>query len=292
MSRFGKFNDFCRDSTLPICNLFDPSDVEKSCTLVGLDVGDNQLRNLGVIILAALAVFASMFLLWKSEKKQAAVGRREMQILLVGYIVVSIAEIFSIGGFLTNRNIVVGFSAVHIGAITATFWVLLLNAIVGYQILDDGTLLSIGLVAGSGFVVFLGTGYISLDTALGWTDQFVTDGPELKNIALYVLYLIFPLVAAAIYFILEFYLVWFMLGEKRPIVLLGGAALLFAIGQIFDFVVSVHLCNATDGKIDGSLFQTLFTLLSVVCLWYFWSSITEDVWMDEPLDRMTENAYP
>jgi len=32
------------------------------------------------------------------------------------------------------------------------------------------------------------------------------------------------------------------------------------------------------GKIDGSLFQTLFTLLAVIMVWIFWSSITEDDW--------------
>ena len=70
------------------------------------------------------------------------------------------------------------------------------------------------------------------------------------------------------------------------IVLLGGATLLFVIAQIFNFVASVHICHATDQKIDGYLFSTLFTLLSVITLWFFWSSITEDVWVDEP---MTEN---
>ena len=59
---------------------------------------------------------------------------------------------------------------------------------------------------------------------------------------------------------------------------LGGAALLFAIGQVFNYVISTHICQATNGKIDGSLFETLFTLLAVVALWVFWSSITEDEW--------------
>lgn len=56
------------------------------------------------------------------------------------------------------------------------------------------------------------------------------------------------------------------------------AALLFAIGQIFNYVISVHLCSATNGKINGALFETFFTLLSVVMIWVFWSSITEDDW--------------
>lgn len=62
------------------------------------------------------------------------------------------------------------------------------------------------------------------------------------------------------------------------IVYLFAAALLFAIGQIFQYVISVYICNGTNGKINGALFETLFTLLSVIMLWVFWSSITEDDW--------------
>jgi hypothetical protein len=59
---------------------------------------------------------------------------------------------------------------------------------------------------------------------------------------------------------------------------LVGAALLFAIGQIFQYVASVHICNGTNGAINGGLFSTLFTLLAVATTWVFWSSITEDDW--------------
>lgn len=62
------------------------------------------------------------------------------------------------------------------------------------------------------------------------------------------------------------------------IVFLILAVLFFAIGQVFDFVISVHICTGVHGKIDGSLFQTFFTLLAVVMVWTFWSSITEDDW--------------
>lgn len=63
-------------------------------------------------------------------------------------------------------------------------------------------------------------------------------------------------------------------------ILLTIAAILFAVAQIFVFVASVHICKGTDGKIDGSMFGTLFTLLAVVTVWFFWSSITEDEWPD------------
>lgn len=72
------------------------------------------------------------------------------------------------------------------------------------------------------------------------------------------------------------------------IVYLTAAGLLFAIGQIFEYVISVHLCQASNSKINGALFETLFTLLAVGTVWSFWSSITEDDW---PMPITTGGAY-
>lgn len=190
-----------------------------------------------------------------------------------------------------------GFSAVHVAAITATCWILLLNALVGFQLLDDGTPASIGLVSASAVVLFIGTGYIALDTAFDWTGHFQSSHfGENRNIGLYVLYQLFPLICLVLFYVLEAVLVLRVLGEFRPMgmsfrpclnerlliqavtVYLSGAGLLFAIGQIFQYVISVHLCEASGSKINGALFETLFTLLSVVTVWAFWSSITEDDW--------------
>lgn len=164
----------------------------------------------------------------------------------------------------------------------------MLNAFVGFQILDDGTPVSLGLVVGSAAVLFIGTGYIALDTGYGWTGYFNSSlqDPN-RNIGLYVLYQLAPLVFLFVFFVLESILVLRVLGERKPMVFLGAAALLFALGQIFNYVISIYICNGTSGKIDGALFETLFTLLSVGMIWYFWSSITEDDW---PV--AAANTYP
>lgn len=164
----------------------------------------------------------------------------------------------------------------------------MLNAAVGYQMLDDGTPVSLGLLLGSAAVLFIGTGYIALDTGYHWTHHF--DGSytdQHRNIGLYVLYQLVPLIFLTIYFILETVLVLRVLGERKPMMYLAAAALLFIIGQIFNYVISTHICNGTSGKIDGALFETLFTLLSVVMIWVFWSSITEDDW-----PMQTPTTYP
>jgi hypothetical protein len=182
------------------------------------------------------------------------------------------------------------FTGIHIGMIVATTWMLLLNALVGYQILDDGTPVSLGLMLISSAILLGGTLYITLDTGFSWTkywDSAKDPSTSNRHIALYVLYQLVPLLFVVAFFVLEAILVLRVLGETTPMMYLSAAAILFALAQIFNYVVSPYICNGTMNKIDGSLFQTLFTLLSVIMVWVFWSSITEDDWpMPAP------NPYP
>ncbi|KAF3483527.1 uncharacterized protein GIQ15_02851 [Arthroderma uncinatum] len=284
-TQFGKFHNFCRDSTLPVCNLFvrnnqPPNKKFDGCALTGINLNDDRnVGNLGSILLCFIAIFSSLFLIWRSERKRAAVGRREMQLFLVGFIIISICEIFSVGAFPLSDSVRKGFSAAHLGAIAATAWLLFLNAVVGFQLIDDGTAISIGLLVTSALVLFIGTGYIALDTAFNWTGRFQAShrAPN-QNIGLYILYLLFPLICIVGFFLFETFLVVKVLKEKRPMLYLTIAGLLFAISQVFQFVISPHLCNATSGKINGAFFETLFNLGSVMMVWVFWSSITEDDW--------------
>ncbi|KAK7746865.1 hypothetical protein SLS53_002053 [Cytospora paraplurivora] len=260
-TQFGNFGNFCRDSTLPVWS----------------------------ILLCGIAIATALYLIIRSERKKAAVGRREMQLFLVGYIIMSICEIFTVGEFPLESKVRIAFTGVHIGVIIASTWMLMLNAVVGYQIIDDGTPLSLGLILVSAAILLVGTGYIALDTGYDWTGYWKSSyvEPRYRNIALYVLYQLAPLVFLVIFYVLETVLVLRVLGETRPMIYLTLAAILFAIGQVFNYAISSHICNGTHGKIDGALFETLFTLLAVTMVWVFWSSITEDDW---PMP--VGNTYP
>lgn len=106
----------------------------------------------------------------------------------------------------------------HIASITTSCWILLLNGAVGYQILDDGTFLSMALVFVSSLIFFIGTGYIALDTAFDWTHTFRSsyETDFNRNIALYVLYQLWPLICLVVFYVLESILVIRVLGEARP----------------------------------------------------------------------------
>ncbi|PNS14539.1 hypothetical protein CAC42_3825 [Sphaceloma murrayae] len=292
-TQYGRFQSFCRDQgnlnpVNPVCNLFllapnsPTTEFPGGCTLQGIPLsGGRRLANLGAIIIDAIALLVCAFLFWRSNRKRAAVGRREMQLFLIGYMLISICEIFTVGGFPLDSVVRRAFTAIHIAAVTATSWILLMNGAVGYQVLDDGTFLSLGLIFGSAAILFVGTGYIALDTGFSWTgfwDDTLDPALQNRSYSLYTLYLLVPLVFIFIFFLLEANLVLRVLGERRPMIYLVAAALLFAIGQVFQFVVSVYICDGTNGAINGGLFQTLFNLAAVVTIWVFWSSITEDDW--------------
>ena len=93
----------------------------------------------------------------------------------------------------------------------------MLNGLVGYQLLDDGTPISIGLLLISAVILFVGTGYIALDTGFSWTGYW-DDTLPLPNqaYALYTLYQLVPLVFLFIFFCLEAFLVLRVLGERKP----------------------------------------------------------------------------
>ena len=86
-SKYGEFQNFCRDSgslgsTLPVCNLFSESKARGGngyggCNLTGIALkGGQNLTNLGSILFAFIAIVVTLGLLWRTERKKAAVGRR------------------------------------------------------------------------------------------------------------------------------------------------------------------------------------------------------------------------
>lgn len=75
-----------------------------------------------------------------------------------------------------------------------------------------------GIILLSAIAFFVGTGYIALDTAFSYTNKFVDSlsGSKNRNIALYVLYQLWPLICLVGFFLLETVLVLRVLGERKP----------------------------------------------------------------------------
>jgi len=93
-----------------------------------------------------------------------------------------------------------------------------MNGVVGYQLLDDGTPLSLGLIFASATALFVGTGYIALDTGFSWTGYFnsTLNSPN-QSYSIYTLYLLVPLIFIVLFVVLSANLVLRVLRETRPL---------------------------------------------------------------------------
>ncbi|ELU36368.1 Chs3p domain-containing protein [Rhizoctonia solani AG-1 IA] len=163
----------------------------------------------------------------------------------------------------------------HQGLIATTFWMLLGNAIVATQVVEDGTMASLVPFYAFSLFFFAGTTYISLDTAFTFTDAFRlgTGGASgepienLTNIPLFVLTSVWPAPLSH--------------ADRIHTVYYAAAAFFFVLSQLGYFLLSKIVCRGTSAKLDASFAATILETAAVGMLYLAWRSITEESW-DEP----------
>ena len=118
------------------------------------------------------------------------------------------------------------------------------------------------IVWGAGFFIAIAT----FKSFAGLTPQ--------KGTALWIVYLLWPLICTAVYVISQLILVFRTLEDRWPIgdIVFGAGA--WAVAQILLFAFSVTICNAIKHYIDGIFFFSLCMLLSVMMVYKYWDSIT------------------
>lgn len=98
------------------------------------------MRDLGTVIVSVLGlIFVTIRLLVKSRRMCMAVGRAEMGLLLVVYMLILVFQIFSIGVAPKSIKFMMWISAFHLGAIVCFFWVLICKILIMFQFIEDGT---------------------------------------------------------------------------------------------------------------------------------------------------------
>jgi len=282
---FGNFGPLCARDTLPACNLFEKRVYKRVCVLKGFCTGTHDVRNIGDTILCVIGMGVAIWLIICSQRKRAAVGRREMQLFLLTYFFICFVQMFSMGGWLNDHGALIWFTAMHLGFIASLAWLLVVQAFTHYQIsprnFEDGTVGALSVTLVISFIFFISTLYISLDTGFTLSGKYYHPGSDLYAPEIYGLSLLWPLLAVIFFVLAEIYLVLRRLRERRPLGLLAFALVAFIIGQIFMFGFSVFICESTNGRLDGSFFETFFLIWAIILLWGFWSSITEDNWQED-----------
>ncbi|KAJ2000149.1 hypothetical protein H4R26_004748 [Coemansia thaxteri] len=205
------------------------------------------------------------------------VGRREMALLLSLFSICLVLNIAGADVVFSSPTTNKWFGVVNAALEISFFFMLMFTAFVGFQILADGSFASMVLHVVFTALAFFGFGYMAADTAFGISSGLKPSPSDpLYSPGLFTMYLVFPLVALAVYVVVHLVIVFKFLAVRRPLVWLACAIVCFAVGQVLMFVASKKICTGSNSKIDGAFFATLLNMAAVCCIYGFWNFITED----------------
>ncbi|KAL7422672.1 hypothetical protein Q5752_001963 [Cryptotrichosporon argae] len=247
--------------------------------------GHGSKGDIALMVVSALSLLIAAALAAHATKRRAAVGRVELRTLFVLYGVLCALQLVDMSSVLEQGSTgIIIVSAIHTALFVTFFWLLLANAVIATQVVEDGTPAALVPLSLGAVLFFVPTLYVALSVGFRWNTVFQissTDPADLKSTALFVLTLLWPALAALIYVALMLYIIVFYLAEVKPAVFLVGAAALFIGAQVIFFLVAQPLCNASNGKLNSAFISTLLDTLAMIALHFAWIAITEEDWAEE-----------
>ncbi|ORZ33232.1 chitin synthase III catalytic subunit [Catenaria anguillulae PL171] len=271
MVNFGVFDDICAQVAYPLCPLVGQG-VEPTCYSRNIEVAGKLLFQPATLVVYIIALIMTLIMIYHIKSKYTAVGRKEIVMFFYLYLILVIVEFVLVSNIVPSATPPYPYlAAVHMGLLTASFWVLLLNGFVGFQWTEDGTPLSLWTIRLSGALLFTATFFIALATFNSWA-PFDSKSPTV----LFLVFFVFNLAMLAIYLVLQVILVVNTLDNRWPLGDLFFGVLFFATGQVFVHLFSTSLCTTAKHYIDGLFFGATFSLLAVMMVYKYWDSITKD----------------
>jgi hypothetical protein len=212
--------------------------------------------------MAALAMTAIM--IFHVRSKFTAVGRKEILTFFYFYVLLTIVSLVLDAGVLpaTTNGAFLYFVSAQNGLASALCTALLVNGFVGFQLYEDGTLLSVWLLRLSSVFMFAISFVVSLLTFQGWGGL----GPENTTGLFVVLYLI-NAICLFVYFVMQVILVVNTLQDRWPLWDLAAAVFFFIIGQVILYTFGARICEAVNHYLDGLFFATVCNLLAVMMIY-------------------------
>ncbi|KAI0932800.1 Chitin synthase, class 7 [Taiwanofungus camphoratus] len=228
--------------------------------------------DLATCVIHIVAIIMTGIMIFHIRSKYTAVGRKEILMFFYLYAIIELLAIFLDSGIIPTANASYPwFAAVYTGLVAGAYCCLLVNGFVGFQFAEDGTPVSLWLLRISVLVVFGVAFFLAIATFKQFAGFKYT-----KPVALWIVYILWPLICTVIYIISQLVLVFRTLEDRWPIgdILFGTA--FYTVAQVLMFGFSVTICNAVKHYIDGLFFFTLCILLSVMMVYKYWDSITRE----------------
>jgi len=271
--QFGKFDGICETAALVICPLVGTAQgIEPVCYSRNVDIAGTLIFQPSTCFVHIVAIIMTVIMILHIRSKYTAVGRKEIVMFFYLYAIIELLAIFLDSGIIpTSNNAYPWFAAVYTGFVAAAYCCLLINGFVGFQFAEDGTPLSLWGLRGASLLLFALGFFLSIATFKGFAGFDYT-----KTTALWIIYILWPLVCVVVYVVSQLILVFQTLEDRWPIGDIIFGAAFFTVAQVVMFAFSVTICDAVKHYIDGLFFFTLCMLLSVMMVYKYWDSITRE----------------
>jgi hypothetical protein len=270
---FGSFSGLCEQSPLPLCFVLGPPStltsshnplLLPSCSARSIELANTIIFQAATDFahMAALAMTAIM--IFHVRSKFTAVGRKEILTFFYFYVLLTVVSLVLDAGVLpaTTDGAFLYFVSAQNGLASALCTALLVNGFVGFQLYEDGTLLSVWLLRLSSVFMFAISFVVSLLTFQGWGGL----GPQNTTGLFVVLYLI-NAICLFVYFVMQVILVVNTLQDRWPLWDLAAAVFFFIIGQVILYTFGARICEAVNHYLDGLFFATICNLLAVMMIY-------------------------
>eukprot|EP00835_Amoeboradix_gromovi_P004860 NODE_409_length_9212_cov_0.585537.p4 type:complete len:254 gc:universal NODE_409_length_9212_cov_0.585537:7603-6842(-) len=242
---FGDFSNLCKLAALPACRVF--GSLSAGCSMQAVTIFGGSTSDLGELIAAFLALLGTLTIAYRTHTKYAAVGRLEMGFLNFIYISILITEM-ALGILGAGSHAIVG--SINGGLVTGFFWVLFLNAIVTYQMVEDGSTLSVWGFSLSTVLFSTASGILIHGTALG---NSMIGPATTQSPVLFALLIVWPMISIVLYCMLTTILVIKELNQSKALINLFFAFIFIIVSAVFTFVINNQICVQTIRVMTGIL---------------------------------------
>jgi Chitin synthase export chaperone len=277
---FGDFRPLCESSALPLCFVLGPPTtltslqnplLLPSCSARSIELANTIIFQAATDFAHLAALFMTAIMIFHVRSKFTAVGRKEILTFFYLYVLLTVISLILDAGVLgaSNEGAFLYFVAVQNGLSSALCTSLLVNGFVGFQLYEDGTLLSVWLLRLSSAAMFAISFMVSLLTFKGWAGLSPT-----STTGLFVVLFIINAICVAVYLVMQVILVTNTLQDRWPLWDLAAAAFFFIIGQVILYTFGSKICEAVNHYLDGLFFATVCNLLAVMMVYKVRHSLT------------------
>ncbi|KAE8352315.1 chitin synthase export chaperone [Aspergillus coremiiformis] len=276
---FGDFDTICQKAALPLCSLVGPASsisgatgIIPNCYARNIELANTIIFEGAASFVHIIALGMTVIMILHVRSKFTAVGRKEIITFFYIYMLLTMCSLVIDAGVVPPRS---GpfpyFVAVQNGLTSALCTSLLVNGFVGFQLYEDGTVLSVWLLRLTSATMFAVSFLISLLTFKSWGGLSPTN-----TIGMFVVLYLLNAICIAVYLVMQLLLVMNTLEDRWPLGHIAFGLLVFICGQVLLYAFSDTICENVQHYFDGLFFTTICNLLAVMMVYKFWDYITKE----------------